>query len=299
MCVPGPVTVLDPCACATSERIDVAGVVAHYAIPANNDNATVGLDPGVFTSPGAPARLDLPCGYYYLDGITSGGALTIAAHGRTALIVGGSIEVGSPITLTLDPGATFDVFVAGTLSASALLTVGSPAYPRQSRVYVGGVCGAGGASCASDGDCCSGACGGGNTCDPGGSGPPWSVFLSSNSQLAGLFYAAEGAFVSSSDLEMFGAIFAGTFHNTALTQIHYDRAAVGLGTECPRDDSGPPPDGGIPDGGGIDAGIPGCSSCRDCGNQACIDGVCGDCRTSADCCAPLVCAGGTCVLPPF
>jgi hypothetical protein len=36
-----------------------------------------------------------------------------------------------------------------------------------------------------------------------------------------------------------------------------------------------------------------CASCADCvGSEACVDGACGDCRTDADCCAPLVCIAG-------
>ena len=165
-CAAGSVGVPPPCACDAADRVNVAGVVAHYAIAANNDDAAIGLDPAVFASAGAPARLDLPCGYYYLDRIAPSGALTIAVHGRTALIVGGNVEAGSSITFTLDPGATLDVFVGGTVSASALLTVGSPAYPAQSRMYVGGVCGGEGASCGGDGDCCSLACRGDGTCGP-------------------------------------------------------------------------------------------------------------------------------------
>jgi hypothetical protein len=39
-----------------------------------------------------------------------------------------------------------------------------------------------------------------------------------------------------------------------------------------------------------------CLSCRDCGNQACNDGVCGECERHSDCCSPLMCSGGTCYL---
>jgi hypothetical protein len=38
-----------------------------------------------------------------------------------------------------------------------------------------------------------------------------------------------------------------------------------------------------------------CGTCKDCGNQACVNGTCGSCTTNADCCAPLICQGGTCV----
>ena len=40
----------------------------------------------------------------------------------------------------------------------------------------------------------------------------------------------------------------------------------------------------------------GCSSCLDCGNQACVDGVCGECTNDGQCCPPLVCIGGRCDL---
>lgn len=41
----------------------------------------------------------------------------------------------------------------------------------------------------------------------------------------------------------------------------------------------------------------GCNTCLDCGGQACKGGNCGDCTSSSDCCAPLVCMGGSCVKP--
>lgn len=37
-----------------------------------------------------------------------------------------------------------------------------------------------------------------------------------------------------------------------------------------------------------------CRSCVDCNAQACIDHQCGECMIDSDCCAPLVCAFGTC-----
>jgi hypothetical protein len=252
-CVAGPVTVPEPCACGADELIPIDDIVAFYAMPANNDNALVSLDSDVFTSGSGPRRLDLPCGYYHLDGID--GAVTIAAHGRTALFVSGDVSAGSAMAFVVDPGATLDVFIAGTLSASASLRVGSPAYPRNVRFYVGGV------DTSFD--------------------PPRSVDLTSDVDLAGLFYAPNGAVHSTSSLEMYGAVFAGDFHNTASTTIHYDAAAARLGEDCP------------------DVPGEGCDSCRDCGNQACIDGECTSCTDSSQCCAPLRCVDGTCVPPLF
>jgi hypothetical protein len=273
-CVAGAVSVPPPCRCAPSELIPIQALVAHYAIPANNDNALIGLDPDVYANP-APGRLELPCGYYYLSRINAAQETTIGVHGRTAIFIGGSISAGSALTFTLTPGSTLDVFVGGTLFAGAQLTVGTPAYPTETRYWVGGTCAPGGASCQLNGDCCSLACTGGTCAPDGTTNPPFSVNLTSNNQLAGLFYAPNGMVVTSSDLEMYGAIFAGDYHSSSSTLIHYDRAA--LKEECP----GTPPTT--------------CASCADCGNQACVGGTCGACTTDADCCQPLYClTDGTC-----
>lgn len=37
-----------------------------------------------------------------------------------------------------------------------------------------------------------------------------------------------------------------------------------------------------------------CSSCWECGGQACADNQCGNCVTTADCCPGMYCQGGTC-----
>ncbi|MCC6877501.1 MAG: hypothetical protein IT378_24555, partial [Sandaracinaceae bacterium] len=253
-CVSQAVTVPDPCACAASDRVPVGAIVDYYAVASHNDNATVSLDPSVLATAGGGGarRLDLPCGYYYLDAIA--GAATIAAHGRTALFVGGDVDASAAMDFVVDPGATLDVFVAGTLHTTASLRVGSPAYPHNVRFYIGG------ADASFD--------------------PPRSVYLESDVDLAGLFYAANGAVVSSSTLEMYGAVFAGSFHNSSATRIHYDAASASLGEDCPD----------VPTG---------CTSCRDCGNQACIDGACGACRSNADCCSPLTCVDGTCTVVLF
>jgi hypothetical protein len=295
-CVSEPVSIAPPCRCDASEIIPVEAIVAHYAMPANNDNAAIGLDPDALATPASPGRLDLPCGYYYLSRIHTAGAATIAVHGRTAVFVGGSIDIGSALTFALDPGSTLDVFVGGTVVATASFQVGSPAYPARSRFYVGGVCGGAGAACTLDADCCSLACSAGGTCSGGGSGQPFSVDLTSDTGLNGLFYAANGLFLATSNLEMYGAVFGRSFHSSSDTRIHYDRAAVETMSECappppPPTDAGtgpdgstsldagsPPTDGGASDGGivwcrpGIPAcgvGLPGCPA-----GNFCVAGCC-------------------------
>jgi hypothetical protein len=169
--------------------------------------------------------------------------------------------------------------LAGTLVATTTLTTGSPAFPVNMRVWVGGVAADVGAACVSNADCWAENCSRtSHTCVAGTNATtqPFSVDLQASVNLAGEFYAAYGEFHSHSSPVMFGAIFAGYFQEDASTTLHYDRAAVGAAAICP-----PPPGG--------------CSTCRDCGNQACVGGTCGPCTSDSQCCAPLVCQGGMCV----
>jgi hypothetical protein len=100
------------------------------------------------------------------------------------------------------------------------------------------------------------------------------VDMSAPSKTAGNYYLPNSVFSSPSNLDLYGAIFAKSFEGQGA--VHYDRGVLSAGSSC-----GGPPGGG-------------CSSCRDCGNQACVGGKCGACTTSSECCAPLVCLGGLC-----
>jgi len=100
----------------------------------------------------------------------------------------------------------------------------------------------------------------------------------SNAVLIGAYvYGAEGPMRTSSQMEIFGGLFSKDLIASNKLTVHYDRAILGVGRDCEE------PPGGT------------CDSCADCGNQACIDGSCGDCTSSADCCSPLVCVEGQCV----
>jgi hypothetical protein len=264
-----PVDVPPPCALCPNEP---AGVIPVAAIVAarrdNNDNASIGLDPGLLTGGNAPQRIDLPCGNYYLDAITNSSELTIMAHGNTALYVGGNIASSSALALTLDPTAQFDIFVGGTIDSSSELLIGSPNYPALTRTYVAGM----------------------GTLD-----------FSSNVSLSGNLYDAAALVTWSSPVEAYGSVYAGNFQSSSNTRIHYDRAVVNVGQSCPSSsDAGTALDSGS---GSADAGTTsmdgsagGCTSCRDCNNQACIGGACGACTTSAECCPPLSCIAGMCRL---
>lgn len=229
------------CDCSPQQLVPIADIVEAHRTA--NDNAVIGLDETALDDPGAAIRLDLPCGNYYFTNIQSSLALTVHVHGRTALYVAGDVSASSSLAFTLDPNAELDLFVAGTLKASDTFVFGSPSYPALSRAYIAGTA---------------------------------KIALSSDVRLAGELYAANSSeLVWSAKNEIYGSVFAGSFHGSDKTTIHYDRAVLKAGDFCPPDPEE-------------------CGSCQDCHNQACKKGVCSACTGDSDCCAPLVCNGGTC-----
>ena len=82
---------------------------------------------------------------------------------------------------------------------------------------------------------------------------------------------------SSGPLEVFGALFVGSFNPSAQVQIHHDIAIIKASQEC------------TPSGSGGGGGSTMCTKCQDCGGQACKSGSCGSCTQNSDCCSPLVC----------
>jgi hypothetical protein len=268
------VTTLPPCQYCPGQTpgpIDVASFVAARvtnSTGSNNDNKTINLSDTLFSSGSGPSRLDLPCGNYYLDGITRDAL--IYAHGHTALYVGTKGITAGNVTFSLDPTASFDIFVGGPITNGGSFTMGAQNYPSLTRMYVAGT---------------------------------GTLTFSSSANIYGNLYDA-GHIGLSSGTTVYGALYAGSLDGSADLTIHYDRQVVVQGATCP-----PPnmsmPDGGtsvVPDGGtssGPDGGtIPptGCGSCKDCNNQACINGTCGACTDSSQCCPPLLCTNGTCAL---
>ncbi len=256
-----PVTVPPPCDCDPATFVPIAALVAEGRT--RNDNALIGLDSEALVTPGVNRRVDLPCGRYYFSSIGNPGAVTIVAHGRVALFVGGNVDVTGALTITLDANAELDLIVGGSFRASTPVSLGSPAYPALTRVYIGGADG----------------------------------FRATNTTvLGGNFYVPLGPIDVTTPLEVFGGVFAGSFRATNTVAVHYDRGVLRAGDTCrnppppPVTDAGVPdagaPDAGAPDAGAPDAGMPRCTSCRDCANQACNGGACGACAGDSDCCAP-------------
>ena len=307
-------TIAEPCVCGAptlvpdASVIDVDGIVAYHkggncsvtiatscvtnancpngeSCISHNDNAAIGLDPNLYCSAiigdctaigAAPARLDLPCGNYYLNSFNTSTPTTIYAHGNTAIYIGsagGTSMSAHQLYFGLDPTAQLDIFVGansagvgGTLGGSTL-SLGSPNYPALTRFYYGSYSLSNNLT---------------NT-----------VHFSQQILIDGEFYAPKAELKWSQATAVFGAVFAGSMSLSQKFNLHYDRAVLGIGADCPR------PTGGS-GGGANTCGGTGCCTCNDCFNQACIinpsnngtcgpDGANGGCKVNSDCCSPLVC----------
>jgi hypothetical protein len=195
--VRGPVAVPSPCACDPSHLLDIQGLVE--AAEQSNDDAAIGLAPDTLANVVGGARLDLPCGKYYLAGIGGPGPIAIAVHGRTSVFVLGDVIVSGAIEVTIDPQATLDLFISENLQGSGQLKLGSTAVPSQSRIYVGGS----------------------------------TVGLSNvDSVFAGNLYAPLASFGHSAATAVYGSLFVGGYAASGSLTVHYDSAILAAGNEC-------------------------------------------------------------------
>jgi len=126
-----------PCACGQGEVLDVAGAVA--AAYADNDNASIGLDPhAVDLAIGLGTALTLPSGRFYVHQVGSLGAIQLRIEGQVKLYVGDDFLAGPLFAVTLAPGAELDLFVRDNFALAGAALLGDPKRPAATRIYVGG-----------------------------------------------------------------------------------------------------------------------------------------------------------------
>lgn len=102
------------------------------------------------------------------------------------------------------------------------------------------------------------------------------INLSGAGTFAGNLYGPRAELVTAAGIEVFGSVFVRRLAASGPVTIHYDTAILEAGDMCEPTDT--------------------CSACGDCpSTEACVDGMCGECRSDADCCSPLICDRGLCV----
>jgi hypothetical protein len=196
------VTVNPQCNC--TNKIPVAAIVAWAKT--HNDDTTVGLDPGLLTKATSTVHVDFPCGSYYLTGFTTGVPVAIVVHGNTAIFIDGNLTTNDQFEITLSgTNATLDLFVSGTISPSAQITIGNSNWPALTHVYVGSA---------------------------------QSFTFSSETLISGNVWAGYATVDWASTSDMFGAIFSNDFTMSSELNIHYDQGVTHSGTDC--NDAGPP-----------------------------------------------------------
>ncbi|MDP2344616.1 MAG: hypothetical protein Q8O67_26945 [Deltaproteobacteria bacterium] len=258
-----PVVVVPPCTCGPSDRVDVAGFIADAAV--NNDNAAIGLEResllNVFV-----VDLALPAGRYYVTGVRAAGSVTLRPTGPVALYIDGDLELAGVLeVIPQNASAEVDIFVAGALLAAGDFDLGTRGDPAAVRTWVAG---------ASD------------------------ITLAGDLDLGGNLWAPEARLIAAGDLDVRGNILVGSLLEAGVIQVRDGGGSSAPdGCDTPLDPTDDDDDDVVPSQPApVDDPVPGCATCEDCGNQACNDGVCGACATDLDCCAPGVCADGTCVV---
>lgn len=197
-----------PCDCAANQIFPIAGYVEGRRT--SNDNASIGLAPDRLTNFSGEQVLTLPCGRFFLDRIAGAGKLTIQVSGRTALFVGGDVNLQDQFRVQVGGSGELDLFINGGLTSSAPLNFGDSTAPARVRLYMGG---------------------------------SRNINLAANSVINGNIYAPESALVTSGALTVYGAIFVRNFNPSSSVTIHHDVAVLKASDACKPTGSGsnPPP----------------------------------------------------------
>jgi hypothetical protein len=184
-----------PCDC--SQPYDIAGIVAGFE--AANDNDAQGITAAELTDLSQAKVLELPCGVYFFDEISSNNELEIVLTGRTVIAIAGDIINAGTFTIEVGPEAELDLFLAGDATLNNVAAIGDPARPAASRLYVGG-----------------------------------EVKFANTFTLGANLYQPNAVFTANNAAEIWGSLFVGGLQLASPVIIHYDQAILELpGCEVP------------------------------------------------------------------
>lgn len=195
----GSFAVPPPCHCAPAEIVDIASIVATAATI--NDNASVGLmanelDPVI----GIGRDITLPCGRFYLTGISGLGDITLHVDGRTALFIQGDVNALGVFDIDLGPEGELDMFIAGNLLSIGRGSYGDRARPAATRIYVGGT-----------GD----------------------VTIIGATGFVGNVYAPRARITAPGATTVYGSLFGNRIDMPGYLDVRYDRAILDVDVDCP------------------------------------------------------------------
>lgn len=128
--------VLPPCRCEEGSVVDWSTLIETAS--AQNDNSKIGLTPRALIAPAQATSVTLPCGRYYVDGMTGSSDIHLQIEGRVALFVAGDVLSTGQLRVTFGAGAELDWFVGGRLDFERAAQVGDAERPAALRVYVAG-----------------------------------------------------------------------------------------------------------------------------------------------------------------
>lgn len=160
------------CNCRDANLLDVTALVQAQATDVRA--LAGGFDPVRLEDVTTDSTLELSCGRYRVARIAGPSDLRVRALGRVALLVEGDVALDGGMEVTLDAGASLDLFVAGNVRVGAAWLLGGVEQAGRVRVYVGG----------------------GGTID-----------LAAEASIAGLFYAPRAELVTRGDLDVYGPLF--------------------------------------------------------------------------------------------
>lgn len=186
-----------PCACAPSQVLDVAAIVADGA--KRNHNAEIGLDPNALMNVLGTRRQELECGRLFLTRIGGVGDLTLSVKGRTALFVEYDVVLSGNLTIEIGPEGALDLFIGGTVAFAGNQDFGDPSRAARIRMYVGS---------------------------------NRAISIVGATDFVGNLYAPHAAVAIAGNTNVYGSIFAGNLSRVGDTNIFYDSAIVREGDSC-------------------------------------------------------------------
>ena len=189
------VSVLPPCDCGIA-FVDLGAGIASAV--ASNDNAIVGLSVDLLAALKTAATVNVTCGTYVLSAIDALQSLTFNVRGRALLVVTGDVVLRGGLTVSLDPGAEFDLLIGGRLMASGGDALGS-ATPARFRIWVAGTN---------------------------------SVVLDDAPAVGAMIRAPNAAVTASSGLRLSGGLLARSIISGGPLDIHFDEAVLSSGLPC-------------------------------------------------------------------